>query len=279
MRYTSNGGAKEKSKTSHISNEVSASTGNKVNISNSFDDLKNLDVESNSKEQEDNIPKVCWDAMKDSNKSGSGAGNMCLYEHRKETMKDEPKSHNVLGIAPVAIIDRQLPFEYTIASRSTNVMVPIPRAPPADCTAKVLAHGNAVYDAHNKVACLILGSMTPKLHRQFKNSSPYEMLQELKEEGKSISVGFIMDGLTSDFAGFVRNYNMHNMGKIIGELHALLIKYEKGLRKKAATPQVMTIQDGRIQKANKKSLNAKGKGKGKGKRKDKPVYIQKPKKP
>ncbi|GJW62121.1 hypothetical protein Tco_0111456 [Tanacetum coccineum] len=33
------------------------------------------------------------------------------------------KSHNVLGIAPVAIIDRQLPFEYTIASRSTDVMV------------------------------------------------------------------------------------------------------------------------------------------------------------
>ncbi|GJT02148.1 hypothetical protein Tco_0823317 [Tanacetum coccineum] len=27
------------------------------------------------------------------------------------------------GIAPVAIIDRQLPFEYTIASRSTGVMV------------------------------------------------------------------------------------------------------------------------------------------------------------
>ncbi|GKE90389.1 retrotransposon protein, putative, ty1-copia subclass, partial [Tanacetum coccineum] len=33
----------------------------------------------------------------------------------------------------------------------------------------------------------------------------------------------------------------------------------------------MTIQDGRIQKANKKSLNAKGKGKGKGKRTDKPL--------
>ncbi|GJT63989.1 hypothetical protein Tco_1015469 [Tanacetum coccineum] len=31
---------------------------------------------------------------------------------------DEP-----IGIAPVAIIDRQLPFEYTIASRSTDVMV------------------------------------------------------------------------------------------------------------------------------------------------------------
>ncbi|GJW92692.1 retrovirus-related pol polyprotein from transposon TNT 1-94 [Tanacetum coccineum] len=35
---------------------------------------------------------------------------------------------------------------------------------------------------------------------------------------------------------------MLNMGKTIGELHALLIEYEKGLPKKAATPQVMAIQ-------------------------------------
>nr|GEW87779.1 hypothetical protein [Tanacetum cinerariifolium] len=46
----------------------------------------------------------------------------------------------------------------------------------------------------------------------------------------------------------------------------------------AATPQVITIQGDRIQRANKKSLNAKGKGKGKGKGKDK-SYIPKPKNP
>ncbi|GJU27301.1 retrotransposon protein, putative, ty1-copia subclass [Tanacetum coccineum] len=71
----------------------------------------------------------------------------------------------------------------------------------------------------------------------------------------------------------------YNMGKTIGELHALFIEYEKGLPKKAATPQVMMTQGGRIQKSNKKSQNAKGKGKGKGKGKDKPVYIPKPKNP
>ncbi|GJS97989.1 retrotransposon protein, putative, ty1-copia subclass [Tanacetum coccineum] len=235
------------------------------------------------------------------------------------------KSHNVLGIAiGLEIIDRQLPFEYTIASRSTDVMMalpilninhsafrsmfereklsetnfndlfrslkldlrvekklfvieqPIPPAPPADSIAQ---------------------SMTPELHRQFENSATYDMIKELKsmfekqvgverfdliqtfhtckqDEGKSvssyvlkmkryveqlerlgyvlsqdISVGLILNGLTSDFAGF------------------------------AATPQVMAIQGGRIQKANKKSLNAKGNGKGKGKGKDKPVYIRKPKNP
>ncbi|GKB46819.1 hypothetical protein Tco_0897572 [Tanacetum coccineum] len=59
---------------------------------------------------------------------------------------------------------------------------------------------------------------------------------------KDLSVGLIMNGLTSDFAGFVRNYNMHNMGKTIGELHVMLIEYEKGLPKKADTPQVTMIQ-------------------------------------
>ncbi|GKE77472.1 retrotransposon protein, putative, ty1-copia subclass [Tanacetum coccineum] len=92
---------------------------------------------------------------------------------------------------------------------------------------------------------------------------------------RDLSVGLILNDITSDFAGFVRNYNMHNMGKTIGELHALLIEYEKGLPKKTVTPQVMAIQGGRIQKANKKSQNAKGKGKGKGKGKDK-SYVPKP---
>ncbi|GJX53914.1 hypothetical protein Tco_0282283 [Tanacetum coccineum] len=45
--------------------------------------------------------------------------------------------------------------------------------------------------------------------------------------------------------------------------------YEKGLPKKAETPQVMMIKGGKIQKSNKKSLKAKGKGKANGKGKDK----------
>ncbi|GJR15520.1 hypothetical protein Tco_0798172 [Tanacetum coccineum] len=53
------------------------------------------------------------------------------------------------------------------------------------------------------------------------------------------------------------HYNKHNMGKTVGELHAMLIEYEKGLSKKAKTPQVMMIKGGKIQKSNKKSLKAK----------------------
>ncbi|GKE52772.1 retrotransposon protein, putative, ty1-copia subclass, partial [Tanacetum coccineum] len=179
------------------------------------------------------------------------------------------KSHNVLGIALVTSIDRQLPFEYTIASRSTDVMVklnviepPIPPASVIGSTNEAFEEWNKSYDVHNEVACLMLGSITPELHRQFENSSSYDMLQEFKSISyvlkmkvyveqleylgyvlqKEISVGLILNSLTSDFVGFVRNYNKHNLGKTIGELLALLIEYEKGLPKKATTPQVLAIQ-------------------------------------
>nr|GFD06529.1 hypothetical protein [Tanacetum cinerariifolium] len=56
--------------------------------------------------------------------------------------------------------------------------------------------------------------------------------------------------------GNERNFNMHCMGKTVTELHALLIDYEKGLKDKAPTPQVLTIQKGMENKlkpqANKK---------------------------
>nr|GEV33424.1 retrotransposon protein, putative, Ty1-copia subclass [Tanacetum cinerariifolium] len=70
---------------------------------------------------------------------------------------------------------------------------PLHVAPAADSTENVLAEWNALYDAYNEVACLMLGC--------------------------------------------VRNYNMHNMRKTIGELHDMLIEYKKGLPKKTETPQ------------------------------------------
>nr|GEX48560.1 hypothetical protein [Tanacetum cinerariifolium] len=204
---------------------------------------------------------------------------------------------------------------------------PLPAAPAADSAANVLVEWNAIYYAYNEVACLILGSMTPELHRQFENSSPYDMIKELKsmfekqagverfyliqtfhackqEEDKPLAayvlqmkgyvdqlerlgymlphdliVGLILNGLTKDFVGFVRNYNMHNIKKTIGELHAMLIKYEKGLPKKPETTQVMMIKGGKIQKSKKKLLKAKGNDKANCKGNDKQVYIPKPKNP
>ncbi|GKB00921.1 retrotransposon protein, putative, ty1-copia subclass [Tanacetum coccineum] len=57
---------------------------------------------------------------------------------------------------------------------------PLPTTHAANSEAQVLLEWNAVYDAYNEVACLILGSMTAELHRQFENSSPYDMIKELK---------------------------------------------------------------------------------------------------
>ncbi|GKE73757.1 hypothetical protein Tco_1535798, partial [Tanacetum coccineum] len=96
---------------------------------------------------------------------------------------------------------------------------------------------------------------------------------------QDLVVGLILNVLTKDFTRFVRNYNMHDMGKTTSKLHAMLIEYENGLPKKAKTPQVMMIKGGKIQKANKKLLKTKGKGKANGKGKDKQVYIPKPKNP
>nr|GEV15105.1 hypothetical protein [Tanacetum cinerariifolium] len=156
---------------------------------------------------------------------------------------------------------RQLKLVLRVKKKIFVIEQPIPPAPAANSATNVLAKWNALYAAHNKVACLMLGNQLERLG--------YVLPQDL-------TVGLILNGLTKDFARFVRNYNTHNMGKMIDELHAMLIEYEKSLLKKAETPQVRMIKGGRIQKSNKKSLKAKSKGKTNGKGKDKQVYIPKP---
>ncbi|GKC25845.1 hypothetical protein Tco_1027995 [Tanacetum coccineum] len=72
---------------------------------------------------------------------------------------------------------RSLKLVLRVEKKLFVIEQPISLAPPIDSIAQVLPQWNAVYDAHNEVACLMLGSMTLELHRQFENSSPYEMLQ------------------------------------------------------------------------------------------------------
>jgi hypothetical protein len=61
-----------------------------------------------------------------------------------------------------------------------------------------------------------------------------------------IVVGMVLKSLSKDFEGFVRNYNMHSMAKMIVELHVMLIEYEKNLPKKSETPQVLMFKGGKI---------------------------------
>nr|GEV91956.1 zinc finger, CCHC-type [Tanacetum cinerariifolium] len=67
---------------------------------------------------------------------------------------------------------------------------------------------------------------------------------------------------------------MHSIGKTLAELHAIMKLHEKGIPKKAKTPTMLAIREGRIQKDKKKKpQGAKGKGKGK----NKLAYDPKPK--
>ncbi|GJT27673.1 zinc finger, CCHC-type containing protein, partial [Tanacetum coccineum] len=59
----------------------------------------------------------------------------------------------------------------------------------------------------------------------------------------------------------ISSFSMHSMGKTIVELHAMLKLHEKGIPKKVATPVVLAIRVGKIQKDKKKPQGAKGKAK------------------
>ncbi|GJW17468.1 zinc finger, CCHC-type containing protein [Tanacetum coccineum] len=90
---------------------------------------------------------------------------------------------------------------------------------------------------------------------------------------KELGVSLIFNSFNKDYDQFIQNYNMHSMGKMIVELHAMLKLHEKGIPKKAETPVVLTIREHRIQKDKKKLQGAKGKDKGK----NRLVYGPKPK--
>ncbi|GJZ70521.1 hypothetical protein Tco_0634071 [Tanacetum coccineum] len=68
---------------------------------------------------------------------------------------------------------------------------------------------------------------------------------------------------------------MHSMGKTIAELHVMLKLQENGILKKAKTPIVLAIREGKIQNDKRKPRGAKCKDKGK----NKLAYALKPKIP
>ncbi|GJX03816.1 retrotransposon protein, putative, ty1-copia subclass [Tanacetum coccineum] len=107
---------------------------------------------------------------------------------------------------------------------------------------------DALLDAQNEVACLMLG----------------------RRRSLSKLLSFEDEKLLG------HNFNMHSMGKTLAELHAMLKLHEKGIPKKAKTPIMLAIREGRIQK-DKKKIPQRAKGKGKGK--NKLAYDPKPKIP
>nr|GEV73642.1 hypothetical protein [Tanacetum cinerariifolium] len=142
---------------------------------------------------------------------------------------------------------------------------------------------NALYDAQNKVAWLMLG-MSPELQRALENYKAHDMIQELKtmfkeqakhemfetvkafhackqEEGPSVSSYLLKMKSYLDILerlGYVMPKNL-----TIAKLHAIPKHHENGIPKKAETLAVLAIQKGKIQKDKKKPRGAKCKDKGK----------------
>ncbi|GKD68473.1 hypothetical protein Tco_1322563, partial [Tanacetum coccineum] len=83
--------------------------------------------------------------------------------------------------------------------------------------------------------------------------------------GQNLLVSLILVSLNKDFDSFVQNYNMHDMGKTVNELHAMLKLHEETLPKKDANPALYAIRAGRVQKnqKNKKQHKAAKGGQGK----------------
>ncbi|GJR41779.1 hypothetical protein Tco_1309882 [Tanacetum coccineum] len=83
-----------------------------------------------------------------------------------------------------------------------------------------------------------------------------------------LAVSLILVSLSKEYDGFMQNYNMHNMGKTINELHAMLKLHEQTLPKKDSAPALHAIREGRVQKNQKKKPHKAAKGnQGKGKAK------------
>ncbi|GKC46585.1 zinc finger, CCHC-type containing protein, partial [Tanacetum coccineum] len=68
----------------------------------------------------------------------------------------------------------------------------------------------------------------------------------------NLGVSLILVGLSKEYDSFVQNYNMHNMGMTINELHAMLKLHEDMLPKKDDNPALYAIRAGRGLRGSKK---------------------------
>ncbi|GJU07224.1 retrotransposon protein, putative, ty1-copia subclass [Tanacetum coccineum] len=96
-----------------------------------------------------------------------------------------------------------------------------------------------------------------------------------------LAVSLILISLRKEFDGFVHNYNMHNMGKTVNELHAMLKLHEQTLAKNNA-PTLYAIRASKVQKGNKHKKpqpQLVARGQKQGKQKNKLAYAPKPKIP
>ncbi|GJT16618.1 DNA-directed DNA polymerase [Tanacetum coccineum] len=93
------------------------------------------------------------------------------------------------------------------------------------------------------------------LRRSLENYKAYDMIQELKTMFEKQAKQELFKTVNAFYTC------KQEEGKAIAELHAMLKLHEKGIPKKAKTPAMLAIREGKIQKNKKKLRGAKGKDK------------------
>ncbi|GJX57397.1 hypothetical protein Tco_0287294 [Tanacetum coccineum] len=88
---------------------------------------------------------------------------------RKEA-QDDLKTERVSSINLVLRVEKKMHV----------IEQPLPPAPEPVAEPNVVDQWIALYDAHTEITCLMLGSMTPELHRLFELYYPFDMIQELR---------------------------------------------------------------------------------------------------
>ncbi|GKB39719.1 zinc finger, CCHC-type containing protein [Tanacetum coccineum] len=73
-----------------------------------------------------------------------------------------------------------------------------------------------------------------------------------------LGVSLILNSLNKDYDQFIQNYNMHSMGKTIGELHAMLKLHENGILRRLKLTLCLAIQRPKISPPSKRDNLAKG---------------------
>ncbi|GJR57949.1 retrotransposon protein, putative, ty1-copia subclass, partial [Tanacetum coccineum] len=123
------------------------------------------------------------------------------------------KSHIVLGIVPVAIIDHQLPFEYTITSRSTDVVVMALPVQNINHSAFRSMFEREKLPGNNFIDWFCQLKLVLRVEKKmYFIEQPLPAVPIADSEAQDLIVGLILNGLTKDFAGFVRNYNCIILG-------------------------------------------------------------------
>ncbi|GJY48407.1 retrovirus-related pol polyprotein from transposon TNT 1-94, partial [Tanacetum coccineum] len=175
---------------------------------------------------------------------------------------------------------RKLRIVLSSEDKLNYLELPIP-APPVLAVAgqqvppeTLAAHATWV-KGQKEIVVLMLMTMEPDLQRNLETLGACDMLKDLK----TLFSQQAGQELLQTARDFVKNYNMHGMGKMVNELHAMLKLHEQTLPKRDA-PALHAVRAGKVQKKNKnKKLQLAARGKNQGKRKSKLAYAPKPKIP